>query len=441
MLLTKEVILKWNPKNKEYYIGKGYIFTQYKDEFVCKVEDLSYKDESIVEIQCDYCKNFKREMKFTYYARRHPNIMEYKYKCRECEINEIWNKVMEKCKKLNFTLISDESIYKTNKTQIEYICNKHSEYGVQKVSVNKLFTNSFVCKYCANKRISDFRKLDFDKNVKPLFDEKGYKLLETECSGAKQPLKYICPNHPNKIRVITYDKIYQGQGCKDCAIEMNKYKCRTPFEEVLEYFNKKGLILLEHEYINNITPMKYLCKKHIEKGEQTITLNSLKVSQFGCKYCAIEYRASINNKGGITPLYNYLRGKINQWNRDSIINCNYKCILTGERFDTVHHLYSFNLILEELLEVTELPLYENISYYSEEELKQMEDLCLHLHYKHGLGVCLCKDLHELFHKLYAKGNNIPEQFEEFVQRYKNYEFDDLIKEEYKYKNVKLKEVS
>lgn len=55
MLLTKEVEIKWNPRNYKHYISKGYIFTNWKDSFICKVEDLMDNSPVKIEVLCDYC--------------------------------------------------------------------------------------------------------------------------------------------------------------------------------------------------------------------------------------------------------------------------------------------------------------------------------------------------------------------------------------------------
>ena len=55
MLKTKEVIMRWNPKIKNYYVNLDYLFTKMGDEFVVKVEDLSKYSSKYVEVLCDYC--------------------------------------------------------------------------------------------------------------------------------------------------------------------------------------------------------------------------------------------------------------------------------------------------------------------------------------------------------------------------------------------------
>ena len=55
MLLSKTAIVKWNNKNKNYYINKGYNYTKCGEDFVVNIEDLTLGSKSIIEVQCDYC--------------------------------------------------------------------------------------------------------------------------------------------------------------------------------------------------------------------------------------------------------------------------------------------------------------------------------------------------------------------------------------------------
>ena len=202
---------------------------------------------------------------------------------------------------------------------------------------------------------------------------------------------------------------------------------------VYNAFIDKGLIPLfkPDDYISNIQDLPYICPNHKELGIQYKTYANINKQKYLCRQCYIDDNKKENHyfwKGGISPLHNYLRDKIIQWKKDSMKECNYKCVITGIRFDDIHHLYGFDLILNELLQELNLELKEIISNYNDEELILLENKCIELHNKYPLGVCLEKNIHKLFHKVYGGGSNTPEQFEEFKTRLKSGEFDLFLKE-------------
>lgn len=49
------VSVSWNPKTKQYYQDKGYVFTKINDKFEVKVEDLPQTSHKVVTAICDYC--------------------------------------------------------------------------------------------------------------------------------------------------------------------------------------------------------------------------------------------------------------------------------------------------------------------------------------------------------------------------------------------------
>jgi hypothetical protein len=119
-----------------------------------------------------------------------------------------------------------------------------------------------------------------------------------------------------------------------------------------------------------------------------------------------------------SELHRHLRRNIKEWKIASMINCDYKCVITGERMDIIHHLYSFNNIVEDTLYNLNLSYKQYLYDYTDEEIKLIEEECLRLHMK-SLGVCLTNEIHKLFHSIYGFGNNTPEQFEEFKINYLN----------------------
>ena len=46
MLLSEEVEVKWNAKNKKHYVDLGYTYTKIGDSFTAKVEDLTKGNHS-----------------------------------------------------------------------------------------------------------------------------------------------------------------------------------------------------------------------------------------------------------------------------------------------------------------------------------------------------------------------------------------------------------
>lgn len=365
MLISKFVKTKWNNRTKKYYIKLGYAFTKMFDEFEVKIEDLLNGSNVEVKVLCDYCKKEIIDMTWEEYQRQ-TNISQRK------SIALIENHCCNTCRK-----------------EIEY----------------------------------EFIKQEFLK--------KDYILISQEFIKSSSPLKYICPMHPNKIQQISYNRFSNGQGCFDCGRKDIHDKLRLDFNFIKNRFKDMNYLLLETKYINNETPMKYICLKHISEGVKTVKFKHILFTNSGCRTCGYEKNSGENNaywKGGVSTVSNYLRKKIISWKKDSMANCNYKCVITGNKFDAIHHLYGFDLIIEELFKITEFPIYQIIGEYTNIQLKELENKCVELHNKYSLGVCLAKNVHDLFHSIYGRGQNTPEQFEEFKQRYGNGEFNEILKE-------------
>jgi len=203
----------------------------------------------------------------------------------------------------------------------------------------------------------------------------------------------------------------ENRGCPRCS--GTRYDINTVKEKIA--IIDPTIEILSTVYVNAATNLDCRCKidGHLWKA----TFNSLSRGK-GCRQCWIRNTSGENSKfwgGGVTILYKYLRLSARRWRKDSMIACGYRCGITGGVFDDVHHLYGFDLICKDTMDRCNLPVYQDISEYTQEELKLLDDTCEQIHYEHGLGICLEKNIHDLFHSEYGYGGNLPEQFEKFLK--------------------------
>lgn len=111
----------------------------------------------------------------------------------------------------------------------------------------------------------------------------------------------------------------------------------------------------------------------------------------------------------------FLHGQNKQWRVESIENCGRRCVITGKDFDDVHHLYSKNNIVKDVLDKLNIDRDKTINDLSQGELDNLISLFKIEQAKYPLGVCLSHDIHMDFHNRYGYGSNTPEQFYEYVK--------------------------
>lgn len=150
-----------------------------------------------------------------------------------------------------------------------------------------------------------------------------------------------------------------------------------------------------------------------------------------------ETRWKMGYKGGISLISKHLRKlpEVIQWRKDTYIREDNICQLTGKHVhggnSSVHHLYGFNIIVLEAHELNNIQVKPQVKDYTEEELHKLEEYVASWHKDTSNAVLLSNEVHNLFHRSkkqggYGYGDNTPEQFEEFRERYMAGEFKDLI---------------
>lgn len=241
------------------------------------------------------------------------------------------------------------------------------------------------------------------EEVTEFFEARGYRLIDTDYKHSMQKLRYECPKHSDKETYITVNDLKNnGRGCVYCA-GLNK----PEFNEVVATFNALGLDLLETEYKNQRTKMRYRCRKHPDIVSSAI-YKTIKKGH-GCQQCGIEQTALSNMgegnpswNGGLSEIKQYLRKNIGDWKQKSLAHYDYRCALTGERASDleVHHITPFHVIREEVFAELNMPVYETIGEYTYEQLTALVEGVRRKH-NAELGVPMRYHLHRQFHSLYG----------------------------------------
>ena len=296
--------------------------------------------------------------------------------CRSKRISQIqklsYEQVSAAFSDANCQLIS--STYINAHEKLDYICscNHHAQ-----ISWNK-FQQGERCPECANKTRANIFRHSMEK-VKANLLQKGY-TLKDEYINARTPLHLIC-KQDHETFSMTYDNIMKGQGCPKCLDrrEIDLSLARSIFDE-------GGCKLLADTYVNNSTPMLYLCSCN---RPAMISLANFDNGR-RCLRCAIDKKSGPNS-----PWYNaslseeerqekrafpgYYKWRKLVFKRDDVT-----CITCGHTSSHIeaHHLNSYQHFPEQRTELDN-------------------------------GATLCYWCHETFHLIYGRTTCTMENFHDF----------------------------
>jgi very-short-patch-repair endonuclease len=275
MLLTNVVNIKWSGSNRKHFEGKGYVFTNYKDEFPVDVNDLTNSNKSRVDVNCDYCGDYYQTSWNKYKLR----VIDGEIKkscCKKCigqkfkesfqlkygvsnpsEIKEVVEKrkivFMEK---FGFDNPSKSPLIKSKKEATllkNYgVKNPMDDLILREKSKIKKTNNGISCSY-AQKYLNQILKGELNYNVSNIFidiafvDEKIY--IEYDGSGHDLQVKY------NQISKEDFDykelqryNFLKNLGWKMIRIVSNEKLPRFS-EKIIQLFNLGKILLLENNWV------------------------------------------------------------------------------------------------------------------------------------------------------------------------------------------------
>ena len=144
-----------------------------------------------------------------------------------------------------YTLLSNS--YK-NREKLIYLCPEHPE-GTQSVRYDSFHAGSG-CRLCANeKKRKPIEEVRFD------VESRGYKFVGVTYTGRRTNIKYICSKHPSDIQEMLYENFYSGANCAICTGHKKKtYDEVKKYFEQEEYELVSTKYLGPHKCLKYICP-------------------------------------------------------------------------------------------------------------------------------------------------------------------------------------------
>lgn len=379
-------------------------------------------------------------------------MSKYKHKCQMCGIEfENDYKDAKFCSRKCY--IEFRNINKKLKTRQCLICGKDfqpSYSGQIFCSIECRITSTenkikCVCDYCGKifKRI----KSEIDKNKHHYcsveckrkvmwWNEDDINILKENYGRLSYNAMINLFSSPKTVDEIKRKAIYIGLTSSrkwsedEKKILIDSYS-NKPLKEVLTFLpNRTVSSILGQAKTQNLKSFYYLSRKYTQEEEEYLKANYLtKTNKELAEYLNRNengiaqhllvlklYRP--HEKKGYNDLAEYVRGRLIPWAKQVKQDNNFTCALTGKKSNIIiHHIRGFNLILNEAIEKINFPIYENVSDYSECQLKQIFDAFYNLQEMYKNYICLTESVHKQFHSIYGYGDNTKEQWDEFVNTY------------------------
>lgn len=246
MLVENQFVqINWRPQNRDYYSGKGYIFTKYGDSFAVRAEELMPTVKVKVDVQCDYCGEIYTIDYGNYIVGINKEVG--KCACKKCKGRKlkeakaitsrenIYMEFIEICNKKGYTPITEASENLNINYKLEYMCPKH---GVQKHDL--YYLRDVGCHDC---KVDERRKSTATEAIQVFYrlcKDNGYEPISTvdDFETEESWLYYNCPKHGSqRIRLRDFKK---GHICWTCSYEMRGNDKKVPIDKVVDFIESKN---------------------------------------------------------------------------------------------------------------------------------------------------------------------------------------------------------
>lgn len=309
-------------------------------------------------------------------------------------------------------------------------CGKEIERKDSEIINNTLNFCSLDCRY------EYFKWSDSDSQL--LIDNYG-KIKTKELQSMLSKAYSTKAINSQAIRLgLTFDRSWTK---KEEKIINDNYE-KIPIGDLLKLLPNRTInAVRDKAHALGLNSYNYLSKKYSDSDIEYLKNNySSKTNEELGEYLNHSARA-IQQRLGILGLYrptdleklyykelaSFVRANIQTWRNSVREKNNFTCELTGTRTNIIiHHCRSFNLILNEAIELTDFIIKENFNDYDIDKLDELVQVFLDLQEYYKEYVCINEDIHRLFHKEYGYGNNTMEQWNEFVEKYRNRDYESKV---------------
>lgn len=199
--------------------------------------------------------------------------------------------------KNNLTLIS--KTYENCKIPLQFVCNNHSDKGVQNITFDRVKNSSVhICKYCATEYIASKNRVDMER-IKIACNTLDFEYLGTYIKDEKTYVKYICNKHKDKgVQEKAWGSfkrlIENHRGCPYCS---KMKRTSKDFDTDIKQMHP-NIEIADNQFKNRNSRIK--CKCRICDYEWETSAGSL-LAGHGCWRCYVN--KSINKSKKDTSDY------------------------------------------------------------------------------------------------------------------------------------------